>query len=137
MSLIRINRNPGRRQLLVFGLAWLAVLGLLGWESWHRGRHPAAEAAWVIAAAVPLAGLISPAFLRYVYLATSYATYPVGFAVSHLVLALVYYLALTPIGLTMRLFRHDPLSRRFDPEAQSYWVRRGGPRPAESYFQQD
>lgn len=137
MSLIRINRNPGGFQLLIFALAWLVILGLLGWESWLHGRHSAAETAWGLAAAVPLTGLLSTELLRYAYLATSYATYPIGFAVSHVVLALAYYLALTPIGLIMRLFRHDPLSRRFDPKAQSYWVRRTGTKSAGSYFRQD
>jgi len=136
MSLIRINKNPSRRQLRVFGLAWLVFLGLLGWESWLRGRHSAAEAAWALAAVVPLAGLLSPRFLRSVHLAMSYATYPIGFVVSRVVLALVYYLALTPIGLTMRLFRYDPLSRRFDPKARSYWIRRDATKTTESYFQQ-
>lgn len=137
MSLIRINRNPSGRQLLVFGLAWVVFLALLGWDAWSRGQHLAAETTWTLAAVVPLAGLISPGFLRYVYLAASYATYPIGFVVSRVVLTLVYYLALTPIGLTMRLFGHDPLSRRFDPKARSYWVSRSGAKPAESYFRQD
>jgi hypothetical protein len=137
MSLIRINRNPSGRQLLVFGLAWLGLLALLGWESWHRGRHLAAGTLWALAAVVPLAGLLSRRFLRCVYLGLSYATYPIGFVLSHVVLALVYYLALTPIGLTMRLFRHDPLSRRLDPKAQSYWVRRDGTKTPESYLHQD
>jgi hypothetical protein len=136
MSLIRINRNPSARQLLAFALAWLALLGLAGWRTWLRGRHPAAEAAWALAAAVPLAGLLSPRLLRWVYLALSYAAYPAGFAVSRIVLALVYYLALAPIGLTMRLLGYDPLLRRFDPAARSYWTARGGAKPADSYFQQ-
>ncbi len=136
MSLIRINRNPSGRQLLVFALAWLALLGLLGWRSWSRGRHAGAEAAWALAAAVPLAGLLSRRLLRCTYLAMSFATYPIGLAVSRIVLALVYYLALTPIGLTMRLLGHDPLLRRFDPAARSYWTARGGARSPESYFQQ-
>jgi hypothetical protein len=137
MSLIRLNKNPSGRQLLVFGAAWLVFLGLLGWESWIRGRHSLAGGAWALAALVPLAGMFSRRFLRFAYLAVSYATYPVGFVVSRVVLALVYYLALTPIGLTMRLFRYDPLSRRFDPKAQSYWIRREGTKPPESYFQQN
>jgi Saxitoxin biosynthesis operon protein SxtJ len=136
MPLIRINRNPSARQLTVFGAAWLVFLGILGWVSWARGRHLAAEIAWFLGVLVPLAGRIRPPFLRLVYLALSYLTYPVGFAVSYVALALVYYLALTPIGLTMRLFRHDPLSRRFDPKAKSYWKARSGAKSVEDYFNQ-
>jgi Saxitoxin biosynthesis operon protein SxtJ len=136
MPVIRINRNPTPRQLAVFGLAWMIFLGLWGWVSWARGRHTAAEIAWIAAAAVPLAGLLVPGFLRLVYLGLSYLTYPVGFAVSYMVLALVYFLALAPIGLTMRLFRYDPLSCRPDPGAKSYWRARGGAKSSEDYFSQ-
>ena len=75
--------------------------------------------------------------LRLAFVSVSYATYPIGIAVSHVVLALVYYLALTPIGLTMRMLRHDPLARGFDPSAQSYWIPRKTNRTPESYFKQD
>jgi hypothetical protein len=136
MSLIRINRNPSDRQLSVFALAWLLFLGILGGQAWHRGHATAAKAAWSLAAAVPLTGLLNREALRWVYLALSYATYPIGFVVSRVLLALAYYLALTPIGLTMRLFRYDPLARRFDRQARSYWTARQTPKPPESYFNQ-
>jgi hypothetical protein len=90
----------------------------------------------VLSVAVPAAGLVAPAFLKYVYLALSYATYPIGVAVSFAALALVYYLALAPVGLTMRLFHHDPLARRPDKKAASYWKARGGARPLRDYFSQ-
>jgi hypothetical protein len=136
MPLIRINKDPSRRQLAVFGAAWLVFLALSGWASWSRGRHMAAEVLWTVAAVVPLAGLFVPRFLRLVYLGLSYLTYPVGFVVSYVVLAVVYFLALAPIGLTMRLFRHDPLSRRLDPLAKSYWKPRNAAKSAEDYFNQ-
>ncbi|MFJ7128035.1 hypothetical protein [Streptomyces sp. NPDC098101] len=36
-------------------------------------------------------------------------------------LAIVYYLVVTPIGLLARAVR-DPLTRAVDPEAASYWA---------------
>jgi hypothetical protein len=136
MSLIRIQKNPSGRQLLVFGVAWLVFFGLWGCAFWLRGRPTAGKILLVAAAAVPLAGAASRSFLRYAYLGLSYATYPVGFAVSYVVLALVYFLALTPIGLTMRLFGRDPLSRKFEPGADTYWKSRERTKPVESYFKQ-
>lgn len=136
MSLIRINRNPSGRQLLVFGLAWLGFLGAGGVLSWVRGRHPAAEILWLLAGIVPLAGAVWPAFLRYAFLGLSYATYPVGYLVSNAFLVFVYYLVISPLGLTMRLFGYDPLARRFDAHAQSYWTPREKKGNVESYFNQ-
>jgi hypothetical protein len=136
MSLVRINKNPSGRQLAVFGAAWLIFLGISGCLSWSRGHRGAAEAIWVLAALVPLGGTASRSFLRIVYLGLSYATYPIGFAVSHVILVLVYYVVLTPIGLTMRLFGYDPLARRFDAGAKTYWTPRNKAKTVESYFKQ-
>ena len=136
MPLVRINKNPSHRQLAVFAIAWFGFLGLWGAASWLRGRHLSAEIIWALGAAVPAAGFVAPRFIRLVYLAMSYLTYPIGFAASHVFLALTYYLALTPIGVTMRLFRYDPLSRRFDPAADTYRRPRGGTKSAEDYFRQ-
>jgi Saxitoxin biosynthesis operon protein SxtJ len=136
MSLIRINRNPSGRQLAVFAAAWIVFLGALGAKEWLRGRDLAAEILWTLAAAAPLAGLFSREALRLVYLGLSHATRPIGVVVSVVVLAVVYYLALAPIGLTMRLFGRDPLARKFEPEAQTYWKPRKAMRPVASYFDQ-
>jgi hypothetical protein len=136
MSLIRINVNPSGRQLTVFATAWLVFLGCIGAENWHHGRHTSAEVLWMLAVLVPLVGLISRAALRFVFVGLSYATRPIGIVVSFVVLALVYYLALTPIGWAMRLLRHDPLARKFEPQAGSYWNPRSAKKPIESYFNQ-
>ncbi|HEY1763374.1 MAG TPA: SxtJ family membrane protein [Opitutaceae bacterium] len=136
MSLVRINKNPSDRQLTVFCAAWFVVFGVFGWRLRAKGYDALFISFWILAVGVPLIGLFSRRFVRIVYLGLSYATYPVGFAVSRALLTVSYYLVLTPIGLTMRLFRYDPLARSFDPEAQSYWIRRNGSKPAETYFDQ-
>jgi hypothetical protein len=75
-------------------------------------------------------------WLRAAYLGVTDGTYSWRWALSHLVLAAIFYGAIAPIGLILRLFRHDPLARRFDPKLTSYWLRRGSPPPPESYFRQ-
>jgi len=71
--------------------------------------------------------------LRRLYIGLSLATYPIGFVFSALVLVLIYYAILTPLGLILRVCGHDPLQRR---PAASYWHKRPGPRAAASYFRQ-
>lgn len=136
MSLIRINRNPSGRQLAVFAGAWLVLAGALGAREWLHGRATVAEILWALAASVPLAGVVSREALRLVYLGLSYATRPIGAVVSVVTLAAVYYLALAPVGLTMRLFGRDPLSRKFEPGAPTYWMPRKIVKPVASYFDQ-
>jgi len=57
-----------------------------------------------------------------------------GFFMTHLILALMYYLVFTPVALVMRALGRDPLRLKYDGDVTSYWMKR--PRrefPRESY----
>ena len=137
MSLIRIDHHPARRQLTVFGLLWAAFLGVAGWVALSSfGSMPVAVGLWVAAGAVPLAGVAWPELLRLVYLGMAYAALPIGFVVSHAILAAVYYLLIMPTGLLMRLAGYDPMRRRLDPNVPSYWLERKSPDDVNRYFRQ-
>ena len=71
-----------------------------------------------------LLGMARPAWLRPVHVAWMAAAFPIGWLLAHLLLAAIYFLLITPIGLILRLARRDPLARRIDREAQSYWTPR-------------
>jgi predicted membrane metal-binding protein len=49
--------------------------------------------------------------------------------VNPVVMGLIYYSAVTPIGLIMRLLGKRPLNLEFDPAAKSYWIERKPPGP--------
>lgn len=137
MAWIQINTRPTRRQLVVFGLAWLVFFAFVGWLIWSQTGLPALGCVlWGAAAMVPAAGCAVPGLMRGVYVAMSYVTFPIGYAVSILVLATIYYLVLTPTGLIMRLFGRDPMTRRFEPETQTYWVTHEQKDDPQSYLRQ-
>ena len=50
--------------------------------------------------------------------------------VSPIILGLLFFLTITPIGLVMRMFGKDFLRLRWEPEAESYWIHRDPPGPA-------
>ena len=50
--------------------------------------------------------------------------------VSPIVLGVMYYAVVTPYGLVMRFAGRDPMHRRFDPAAPTYWIARQPPGPA-------
>ena len=50
--------------------------------------------------------------------------------VSPIALGIVFYVAVLPTGLLLRLFGKDPLRLRLDPTAESYWIKREPPGPA-------
>jgi hypothetical protein len=138
MSIVQVNTNPTKKQLNQFGFIWLGFLALFGAIAFFKlGEPTVAKVLWVLAVAVPVAGWIFPSFMRLVFVGMSYLAWPIGFVVSHVVLALVYYLVFTPIGLVMRVIGYDPMKRRFDPEAATYWIARD-PKASEAkrYFRQ-
>jgi hypothetical protein len=49
--------------------------------------------------------------------------------VSPIVLAVLFFTTVTPIGLLMRAFGKDPLRLRFDRETPTYWIERRPPGP--------
>ena len=138
MSVVQINTDPTRRQLNQFGSIWMGFVAFFGAIAFFKFHNPSlARGLWVAAVVVPIVGWVFPRFMRWVFLGMSYLAFPIGFVVSHVVLAVVYYLVLTPIGLLTRLFGYDSMKRRFDPETKSYWVERSaeGVEP-KRYFRQ-
>lgn len=61
---------------------------------------------------------------------------PLAWSVSTLLLTLVFYGVLTPIGLTMRILGRDPMHREFDRARVSYWIKRREMENAERCFRQ-
>jgi hypothetical protein len=133
MSLFDVDLNPGRRPLRVFGLASAALLAGAAVAMWD---HPASATLAVAASAVGAVALLWPVALRYLYVGLSLVTWPVGWAVSWIVLAALFYGIVTPIGLLLRLAGRDALGRRFDPSAASYRTPRPPAPEPRRYFRQ-
>jgi hypothetical protein len=49
--------------------------------------------------------------------------------ISPVVLALIFFLCITPIGWIMRVAGKDTLRLRFEPDADTYWIARQPPGP--------
>ncbi len=81
---------------------------------------------WVfygIAVIIYFWGLLSLYSLKPVFLAWMVVTRTIMFLVTMIVLGLVFYIGFTGIGLLMRLLGKNPLDRKFDRTAASYWIK--------------
>jgi len=102
-------------------IIWGTVSGL--WiqdPSWAGRAH-----LWLYGVAVVLFfwGMFSPYTLRPVYVGWMYFTRVVEFLLTTLVLGLVFYIGVTGVGLLMRLLGKNPLDRKLDRSALSYWIK--------------
>ncbi len=137
MSLVRINRHPSRRDLAWFGLIWLLFFAAIAWSVYRRSRSATvAELLLAWSVVVPVVGWIWPPFMRIVYLGMSYAAFPIGVVVMHVVMAAIYFLVLSPLGWLLRLCGYDPMHRKFEPNAESYWTDKPEPPKVDQYFRQ-
>ncbi len=121
--------DPAKRDLRKFGLRVGAVFVLLGVVSWVRGHTLAPRFLWTVAACLVVPALLAPALLRPVERLWMSGAALLGHVNTRIILTVLFYVVLTPVGLMLRLVR-DPLNRRLDPSAGSNWVRRA-PQPVD------
>jgi len=138
--MIKLDLKPDER--IVKQFAWFAIIGLplLAWfvlrlVTTFEWAHPAFLT--VAAVGVSQLGLYLigvRVVSRCLFLGLSILFIPFGFIISHVLLAAVYYLVLTPIALFFRVIGRDVIGKKLDKDAKSYWVERNADRPASSYF---
>src|SRR4029077_5576981 len=117
--------KTGVRDLRKFGLTVGGVFVLLGILLLlrHRASYPSFLGAGAVLTAF---GVIWPRALKYVYIGWMALAFTLGFVMSNVILALFFFLFVTPIGLLARLFQKDFLARKWDKRAASYWIQYGG-----------
>ena len=138
--MLKPNLRPDARVLRQFaifavvGLPLLAglILRLCGAFSWSHPALWTAAAVGVVQCGLYFARVEAPT--RWLFVVLTVAAMPIGFALSHVLMAVVYYLVITPIGLVFRVMGRDVLGRRPARERASFWHDRGEPRKPSSYF---
>ena len=133
-----LQLNPDRRTLRQFAALWIVFFaGLAVSEQMLHHRPVLAGVLLFLAITVGPIGVIRPQMIRRVFVAWSVLAFPIGFVVSWIALALLFYGVFTPVGLVFRLAGRDALARRRRAGApQTYWVPRTETVGLSSYFRQ-
>ena len=120
--MIAIQWNPERKQLRQFAGIWFpAFCALVGWSIARKTGHwHEVEVGWAIAGILSIAGLVYPSLIRPIFVGLILLTYPIGWVVSHVLLGVIFYGVVTPIGMILRLTGHDPLQLK-GPLGNSLW----------------
>jgi hypothetical protein len=90
----------------------------------------------VLALTIGPLGLIRPEWLRPIYVGWMVLVFPIGWTVSQVLLAVIFFGLFTPIGLVFGLLGRDPLHRARRSELNSYWTPKPAPADLKSYFKQ-
>jgi len=138
MSLIEINWRRTRKELRNFGTISVVatfVIALLLYLLKGLALQWA-SLIFLVGLGIFLSSLISLRLTRMIYLGLMLITAPIVVVVSLLLMASFYFLLLTPLGLFFRLVGRDPLRRKFDRDAKTYWLPHRRNNEPERYFRQ-
>ena len=125
-----------KRELRDFGLGmagFFAVLIALG--VWRNGPHftPGRAVLMALALGFALLALTFPRPLApFCWLSMKLAL-AINFVMTRVILTLFFILVISPVGLTMRLWGRDPLTRKRDHAASTYWISREAPLPRDHF----
>ena len=138
MALVEAKWNPSVRELRQFGGIWLpatlAVFAAL--IGYHRQTWIIPAVLGMAAFLIGLLGLVRPSFVHPIYVTWMVICYPLGWTISHLLLAGVFFVVMAPVGAIMKLFGYDPMGRTFDRCRVSYWVPHNPGGDTSRYFRQ-
>ena len=131
--MIKIDWHPEEKQLRQFGFIALVGFPVMGLVFWLFASAPDTLLYSLLGLGVlcPILDLIHPPLLWPIYVTMMLLSILIGIPVSYTLLALIYYLMFTPVGLLFRLLGKDPLTKGPDESLSSYWiVRKTAPSPA-------
>jgi hypothetical protein len=136
MKLADLPLNPSDRMLRQFSAAWLAVFIAFALVQEFRAHNRDAALILASVALVGILGLAWPRMMKWLFVVATLVTFPIGWVLSNVLLALIYFLMITPIGIALRLRGRDELQRRRDPRRTSHWIDRGDASKPEKYLKQ-
>ena len=114
----RLTPREGRRFAFTVGGAFL-VLALL---AWWRDRLVVGSVLGALAAALLLSGLLVPTRLGPIERAWMKLAHAISRVTTPVVMAVMYFGILTPVGLMRRWFGHNPIDHR--PSDGGFWKAR-------------
>jgi hypothetical protein len=131
-----VKWKPDARELRRFAIAMLVgffVLGAL--SAWRaKGIGTGSIVLWSIGVTLAIAAFV-PKLGRVAYLAVYLPTSIIGYVVSNVMLTLMFFLVITPLGIIMKLMGKDVLQQR-RPNRTTQWAPVKETKDEASYYRQ-
>ena len=137
MTFSDLPTNPSQKVLRQFSAAWLVLfLTISARQYFSRGHHGAGLVLGALAVIIGGLGLFSPSTVRWLFVSWMVLAFPIGWAISQIMLALMFYGLITPIAFLFRLKGRDLLGRKPATNRPTYWIPKQTPEDVRSYFRQ-
>jgi hypothetical protein len=118
-----IPLSPDAKTLRQFAGLWVVFFGgIAAYQYFGKGHATAAVVLAILAVTIGPMGLAWPKAIKPIFVAWMVLAFPIGWTVSTVMLAALYYGIFTPLGLLFRLRGRDLLSLSRRPDRGSYWT---------------
>ncbi len=118
---MKINYKDKKEQRK-FGILIGAICVLIGTARWAiHGFIALPYIWWGIGAVLIICGIVVPIILLPVFFIWLKLAEALNWLMTRILLLIVFYLIITPIGLLFRLVKGDPLHRQWLPKDATYW----------------
>lgn len=117
------------KDLKQFGSVLAGILFIFSTINFLKGRtfwYP-----WFFGFGVVCVFLVfaAPRYIKPIFIVFSKVGHAIGWLNTRVILALIYYIFITPIAVSMKIFNKDPLSRKVNKTELTYWTRRAITKP--------
>jgi len=113
---IKSEKSDLRQFGIIIGVILLIIAGLLLWK-----EKESSQILLIIGMTLFIFGIVIPFILKPIYYVWMIFATILGLIMTRVILSLLFYTIVTPIGLISRLFGKQFLELYFDKSKQSYW----------------
>ncbi|MCF7803076.1 MAG: hypothetical protein K9N46_11250 [Candidatus Marinimicrobia bacterium] len=128
------TKESTRKDWRQFGLGLAVILAILGTLQWIL-HNPLYLWAYSLSGVIAVSALVFPVLLKPVFIMFSYIGLAIGWVMTRVLLSLVLYVIITPIGILSRLLGKPFLDMRFKTDEDSYWIDREETGPSKEHYE--
>jgi hypothetical protein len=115
-----VQQEPSSRDLTILALIFLVIPGVIGaYSVFVKGSSNGYV--WIIAGAILSLARLIPSLFKGIYRLWVGMSVVIGFFISRILLTVIFFLVITPLALVMRIVGRDPMERKWDSQAPTYW----------------
>jgi hypothetical protein len=109
------NRDLNILALLFLGIGCAAGAYVLLWKGSSNGYI------WMAVGALLSVTRLIPPLFRSIFRFWVRMSVILGYFVSRILLTIIFFIVITPTGFIMKIVGKDPMERKLDPDAPTYW----------------
>ena len=116
--------NLDKKQIRTFGLGLAVILSVFAALNLYKGHQSVALTLLIFGAISAVLAILCQILLKPVYIVFMKISHVLGWINTRILLGLIFYVVITPIGFVIKIFGKDLLDRKIEPDKQSYWIKR-------------